>query len=104
MKYPIVPRQRPPSSTLNDDELRQHTSGATHVSRVDTVNIPGLANFDSLPDSAHVRIQVVMALYGSSRATIWRGVKAGRIPKPKKLSLRISGFNVGELRSALREV
>ncbi len=60
-----------------------------------------LANFDQLPDSAHVRQPVVEALYACSSATLWRRVKEGKIPAPKKLSARISAWNVGELRSDL---
>jgi predicted DNA-binding transcriptional regulator AlpA len=60
-----------------------------------------LSNFDKLPNSAHVREPVVAGLYGCSPATVWRGVKAGRIPAPKKLSENISAWNVGDLRKAL---
>jgi len=60
-----------------------------------------LKHFDTLPDSGFVRQPVVQALFACSAATIWRGVKAGRIPKPKKLSQRITAWNVGKLRQAL---
>lgn len=60
-----------------------------------------LKNFDFLPDSASVRQPVVEALYACSPASVWRGVKAGRIPKPRKLSPRTTCWNVGELRQAL---
>jgi predicted DNA-binding transcriptional regulator AlpA len=60
-----------------------------------------LQNFDRLPDSAHVRLPVVEALYGCSAATVWRRVKDGGIPAPAKLSVRISGWNVGQLRRNL---
>jgi len=60
-----------------------------------------LKNFDSLPDSANVRQPVVKALFGCSDATVWRMVKRGSIPAPRKLSERISAWNVGELRKAL---
>ncbi|HAF01304.1 MAG TPA: transcriptional regulator [Methylophilaceae bacterium] len=60
-----------------------------------------LKNFDFLPDSASVRQPVVQALYACSAASIWRGVKAGRIPAPRKLSPRTTCWNVGELRQAL---
>ncbi|MCX7178662.1 MAG: AlpA family phage regulatory protein [Proteobacteria bacterium] len=60
-----------------------------------------LKNFDSLPDSANVRQPVVQALVGCSASTVWRMVKRGTLPAPRKLSERISGFNVGELRKAL---
>ena len=60
-----------------------------------------LQNFDLLPDSASVRLPTVQALYACSPATIWRGVKAGRIPAPRKLSTRCTCWNVGQLRQAL---
>ncbi len=60
-----------------------------------------LENFDKLPDAANVRQPVVQALYACSPASVWRGVNAGRIPKPRKLSPRTTCWNVGELRQAL---
>ncbi len=60
-----------------------------------------LRNFDQLPDTANVRQPVVQGLYACSAASIWRGVKDGRIPKPRKLSPRTTCWNVGELRQAL---
>jgi predicted DNA-binding transcriptional regulator AlpA len=67
-----------------------------------TPDIPSaLANFDSLPDSAHVRAPVVAALRGCSINTVWRQAKAGDIPKPVKLSPGVSAWNVGSLRRHL---
>lgn len=60
-----------------------------------------LKHFDSLPDAAGVRQPVVEGLLGCSAATVWRSVKAGRIPAPKKTSPRVAVWNVGELRRAL---
>jgi len=60
-----------------------------------------LRNFDSLPDSANVRQPVVEALYGCSPATVWRMVKRGTMPAPRKLSERVTAWNVGQLRKAL---
>ncbi|MDI1361512.1 AlpA family phage regulatory protein [Methylotenera sp.] len=60
-----------------------------------------LKHFDSLPDSASVRLPVVQGLYACSPASVWRGVAAGRIPKPRKLSPRTTCWQVGELRAAL---
>ena len=60
-----------------------------------------LKNFDSLPDSANVRLPVVAALYGCSPATIFRRVKSGHIPAPRKISERVTAWNVGALRRAL---
>lgn len=62
---------------------------------------PALNNFSYLPDLAYVRLDTVKALYACSAASVWRGVNAGRIPKPRKLSPRTTCWNVGELRKAL---
>lgn len=60
-----------------------------------------LVNFDSLPDAAFVRVGTVAGLFDCSVITVWRKAKDGTIPKPKKLSARVTGWNVGELRAAL---
>lgn len=60
-----------------------------------------LKNFDSLPDSANVRQPVVEALYGCSSSTVWRMVKRGTLPAPRKLSERVTAWSVGDLRKAL---
>ena len=63
-----------------------------------------LRNFDSLPDSANVRQPVVEGLFSCSPATIWRMVKRGTLPAPKKLSERVTAWNVGDLRKVLAEI
>ena len=60
-----------------------------------------LENFDTLPDSANVRIKTVQGLYACSGATVWRNAKLGYIPKPRKLTARTTVWNVGELRASL---
>lgn len=68
-----------------------------------THDIPSaLEHFDRLPDEANVRQPVVQALYACSAATLWRHVKAGGIPKPRKLSERITAWRVGDLRADLQ--
>lgn len=62
-----------------------------------------LKNFDDLPDSAHVRQPILQGLLSCSHATVWRMVKRGQIPAPKKISCRITAWNVGELREALAQ-
>ena len=64
-------------------------------------NLSALQQFDLLPDIANVRLPIVMALWGVSSATVWRNIKNGNIPKPRKLTSRTTVFNVGELRAAL---
>ena len=72
------------------------------TTRTDQSAIPdALKNFDSLPDSANVRQPVVQALIGCSSATVWRMVKRGTLPAPRKLSPRVTAWNVGDLRKAL---
>jgi predicted DNA-binding transcriptional regulator AlpA len=60
-----------------------------------------LRDFDSLPDCAHARVQLVAALYATSVTNIWRWAKAGRIPAPKKLGPQTTAWSVGELRRDL---
>ena len=60
-----------------------------------------LSQFDQMPNSAYIRLPVIMSLYSVSAATIWRGVKNSTIPKPAKLSERCTAWNVGQVRSAL---
>ncbi len=60
-----------------------------------------LRDFDQLPNAAHVRQPVVKALIGCSDATLWRRVADGGLPRPHRLSPRVSAWNVGELRRAL---
>ena len=61
-------------------------------------------NFDQLPDCAFVRQPVVERLYACSAATVWRWVTDRRIPNPRKLSHRVTAWNVGQLRAALASI
>ena len=65
------------------------------------LNLAAAAGFDSLPDAAFVRLPAVLALYGISQPTCWRWVALGKLPAPRKLGQRVSGFQVGELRRSL---
>ena len=59
-----------------------------------------IEHFDKLPDAAFVDVKTVAAVAGVSVPTIWRGVRDGRIPAPRKLSQRCTRWNCGELRRA----
>lgn len=61
-----------------------------------------LSHFDQLPDSAHVRIDTVASLFACSHSTIWRSVRAGRLPRPVRHLGRTTAWNVGQLREVLR--
>ena len=70
------------------------------------INMDSLSHFDKLPDSAHVRLGVVMALFACSAPTVWRRVKAGHLPAPvRKLpGTRIAAWRVADLRAILESV
>lgn len=70
--------------------------------RTDPSALPeAFENFDTLPAAANVRPAIVAMLLGCSLATVWRMVRRGTLPAPRKISDRVTGFNVGELRQVL---
>jgi len=58
-------------------------------------------NFDQLPASALVRLPVVCALLACSAPTVWRGVRAGRLPEPIRLTPGVTAWRAGDLRSVI---
>lgn len=66
------------------------------------VQIPeALKQFDELPDSAFIRLPIVLGLKGCSRVTLWRQVKNGTFPAPHKVGARMVAWRVSEVRTAL---
>ena len=59
-----------------------------------------IEKFDALPNQAFVNVETVATLLDVSIGTVWRGVKSGKIPKPKHLTSRTTRWSVGELRQA----
>ncbi len=57
--------------------------------------------FDELPDSAKVPVQVVAAVEGISAVSVWRRSKSGLLPAPEKTG-GTTRWLVGELRAARR--
>lgn len=67
------------------------------------------AVFDNLPDNAWLReSQLVRSSKSEASAiaplpfsapTLWRMVKAGKFPKPTKLSARVTAWQVGQVRA-----
>lgn len=55
-------------------------------------------HFDDLPDSASVDITVIRAITGKHRATIYRWIDKGLLPRPLKRDGAQNAFNVGEVR------
>ena len=60
-----------------------------------------LERFPFLPDDALVSVDVVCALKGRCRASIWRDIKAGRVPAPVKVGPNCTRFRVGDLKAVL---
>jgi prophage regulatory protein len=68
--------------------------------------------FDALPDSAYIREAGLVqcskrpsstAPLPFSAPTLWRKVKAGEFPAPRKISARVTCWNVGQVRQWMRE-
>lgn len=79
------------------------TQAAGQASQERGTSVPeALRNFDSLPNAANVRLPVVCWLVGASPMTIWRMSADGRLPAPRKLSPKVTVWNVGELRQRLQ--
>jgi len=62
-----------------------------------------MSQFDTLPDSALVRLPVVKNLFSISSPTVWRWSKSGRLPAPIRIS-GITAWQVGSLRKTLKEM
>ncbi len=62
---------------------------------------PSYPAFDDLPRIAHVRLPFIQLIYGVSRATVWRWVREGKIPAPRRLSAGVTAWNVGDIRDAM---
>lgn len=76
-----------------------NTPGANH-----RAVYPLLSGFDQLPDSAHVPITTVCALFGCSPATAWRRVRSGHLVQPVRFGARSTRWCVGDLRRSLMAV
>jgi predicted DNA-binding transcriptional regulator AlpA len=57
-------------------------------------------DYATLPDAARLREKHVIPLIGRSRATLWRGVRKGTFPKPKKDGA-ITSWRYGDVRKWL---
>jgi len=61
-------------------------------------------HFDRLPDSACIDIAALKAITGKSRATLYRWIDKGILPKPRKLGLTSNNvWAAGDIRRALSE-
>lgn len=70
------------------------------------INAPVVTHsqFDSLPATAYIRqSQLIPDVVPFSSATLWRGVKSGKFPKPVKLTERVTAWKVGAIREWLSQ-
>lgn len=60
-------------------------------------------NFDALPDSAIIRQPAVEGVLSISSSTLWRLARRG-VLKPVKLSARVTGWRVRDVRAYLENL
>lgn len=79
---------------------RHFTEPHMVTQKPDKPDKPVRLDLDNLPDAAFVRAAPLInsGVLPFSKATLWRLVKAGRFPKPAKLSDNITAWNVGAVR------
>lgn len=56
-----------------------------------------------LPENGFVRLPTILAVFPIGRSTWWAGVKAGRYPKPVKLSERVTCWRAADIRALLEQ-
>lgn len=72
-----------------------HSHGATRP------RLDHLLSFDDLPDAALVDVYTITALAKRSRASVWRDVKAGRLPQPIAIGPQARRWRVADVRAYL---
>jgi len=63
-----------------------------------------LAAFANLHADASIRLPVMLCLYGCSRATLYRNIQKGLVPKPHRLGERTSVWQVAEVKASLHKL
>jgi prophage regulatory protein len=61
----------------------------------------------SFPEIGFVRLQQIIAPHGPipvSASSWWSGIKAGRFPKPVKVSTRITAWRVSDIRALIDQI
>ena len=57
----------------------------------------------TLPETGFLRIGRVLQIFPVSRATWYSGIASGKYPKPVKLSERISGWRIEDVRALIEQ-
>lgn len=82
------------------------TAAREAASRTKSGSAPeSISRFNQLPDQALIGGAAVCALVGGiTRVTLWRWVRSGTFPAPRKLpSGRINAWKVGDVRNFLEQ-
>ncbi len=88
------------SSLHEGIDMNQHNLEVTTNHR--QAELPASAQcFDSLPNSAQIDLPCLKAITSKSRATIYRWIDQGILPKPRKIGTSRNLWTVGEIRQAL---
>lgn len=61
-----------------------------------------LASFEQLPDSALIDFQITSILIDRSIPSLWRDVKAGRLPRPTYVGPKSPRLRVGTVRARMK--
>jgi prophage regulatory protein len=59
--------------------------------------------FDALPADAILRLPDVIRVTGLSRSSVYEKARRGQFPKSVRISERVIGWRIGEVRRWLRE-
>lgn len=54
-----------------------------------------------LPETGFVRLPQILSVFPVSRSAFWAGIKAGKYPKPVKLSERTTAWRVEDIRELI---
>ena len=65
------------------------------------MNTDRLSRFNKLPGEARIDMTDVCELLGRHRQSLWRYVRAGRLPKPRRLLGGRPTWSVSEIRKVL---
>jgi len=63
-----------------------------------------LSQFSNMPPEGFVRREVVEALLGIGRSTLWRHVRQGKLPPPQMHGTRLALWRVGDVRKCLAAI
>ena len=59
---------------------------------------------DTIPETGFVRLPQVLSVIPIGKTCWWEGVKAGRYPKPVKLSARCTAWRAEDIRKLIQEL